>query len=119
MNVQILHERAEFAGQAKEYREQFTVVTSRAVAHLRVLCEWALPFVARGGYFLAWKGPKGAEEASAAQRAIRELGGTLCEVRKLQRGEWFDERVLCIIQKVQATPKRFPRAPGKAAKQPL
>ena len=95
------------------------MVTSRAVADLRVLCEWALPFVARGGYFLAWKGPKGAEEASAAQRAIRELGGTLCEVRKLQRGEWFDERVLCIIQKVQATPKRFPRAPGKAAKQPL
>ena len=57
-----IHGRAEEYGQMPEYREQFDIVASRAVADLRVLCELCLPFVRPGGLFLAMMGPNCQEE---------------------------------------------------------
>ncbi|MBQ5883417.1 MAG: 16S rRNA (guanine(527)-N(7))-methyltransferase RsmG, partial [Clostridia bacterium] len=52
-NYEILNMRAEDAGQKKEYREQFDFSTARAVAELRVLSEYCLPFVKQNGYFIS------------------------------------------------------------------
>ena len=47
----VIHDRAEVLARDKEYREQYDVVVSRAVAHTRVLCEYCLPFIKKGGFF--------------------------------------------------------------------
>ena len=51
-----VHGRAEELGRKAEYREQFDFATARAVAHLRELSEYCLPFVKTGGCFAALKG---------------------------------------------------------------
>ncbi len=55
-NVKAFHIRAEDAGKAADMREQFYVVTARAVASMRVLAEYCLPLVKVGGVMLAMKG---------------------------------------------------------------
>ena len=56
-NVVAVVGRCEDLGHQAELREQFYVVTARAVAATRTLVELCLPFVKRGGMFVAAKGP--------------------------------------------------------------
>jgi len=73
--------RAEEAGRLPSMREYFDVAVGRAVAPLRVLAEYCLPFVKAGGFFFAYKGPDAAAEASQAEGMIKELGGVITDVR--------------------------------------
>ncbi|MCP6156685.1 class I SAM-dependent methyltransferase, partial [Klebsiella pneumoniae] len=57
-NITLVHSRAEDAGRNIKLRENFDVVTARAVARMSVLSEYCLPLVKVGGYFVALKGPK-------------------------------------------------------------
>lgn len=111
--------RAEDMGQSGQYREQFDLVCARAVAELRVLAEYCLPFTKVGGEFLAMKGPSGEEEVTAAQRAIQLLGGEVAEVRRLELPEDAGDRTLVRVRKVRGTPKGYPRRAGTPAKSPL
>src|SRR5699024_1244879 len=74
------------AARAEEYvaqhREQFDLVTSRAVARLNVLAELCLPYVRVGGRFLALKGAMAQEEADEANHAVAALGGKLSGIRE-------------------------------------
>ena len=78
--IEFVHSRAEDSGQNAALRGSFDTVVSRAVANLRVLCEWCLPFLKVGGYFLALKGPLAERELSDAKKAIKILGGEVEEV---------------------------------------
>lgn len=118
-NVKILHRRAEDAGHERSYRERFDLVTARAVAPLRVLVEWALPFVAVGGMFIALKGPQGKMELAAAENAIETLGGETETIREIILPGTEERRIICYIRKTDATDKRYPRKPGTATKKPL
>ena len=51
LQAETLHRRAEEAGQNSRYREQFDLVTARAVSNLRDLSEYCLPFAKPGGFF--------------------------------------------------------------------
>lgn len=114
-----IHGRAEEYGQMPEYREQFDIVTSRAVADLRVLCELCLPFVRPGGLFLAMKGPNCQEEKDAANRCITTLGGQLRKDAVYQiPGTEITHRVV-VIEKKSSTPGRWPRRFSKIKKFPL
>ena len=73
-NIEAICGRMEEEG-CRKYRERFDIVTARAVANLRVLCELTIPFVAIGGSFLAMKGMQGEEELAEARGAIEKLGG--------------------------------------------
>ena len=53
-NCETVHGRAEDLGQNPQYREQFPLCVSRAVANLPVLAEYCLPLVQVGGTFLAY-----------------------------------------------------------------
>lgn len=117
--IQAVHGRAEEMGQNKGYREKFDYVVSRAVAKLSVLSEYCLPFVKRGGKFLAYKGPEGLEEYNRAQKAIQELGGNLYEIKDFVLPKQDSKRLIIVIQKTELTPGRFPRRPGIPAKKPL
>ena len=118
-DVEIVVGRAEEVAHQAEYREQFGLVLSRAVADLPTLVELTLPFCAIGGSFIAQK--KGAIdlEVNQATRAISLLGGNLREVKKIDLAEFTDERWLVVVEKIGLTPEKYPRRPGMPAKRPL
>jgi 16S rRNA (guanine(527)-N(7))-methyltransferase RsmG len=118
LSATIYHSRAEESAQKPQLREQFDVVTARAVASLQVLAEYCLPYVKVGGYFVAMKGPSCPEELEAAQKAITLLGGKVKRVDKYQLTDG-SQRHIAIIEKVASTPAKYPRHGSKIAKKPL
>lgn len=114
-NVQVVHGRAEELAKQKDYREQFDLCVSRAVANMRVLSEYCLPFVKAGGCFIAYKGPDCQSEIDDARRAIQILGGGEPEIRALSHLD----HSLVLISKVSNTPPAYPRKAGTPAKKPL
>ena len=115
--VSFAKERAEEAAR-KSWREQFDLVSARAVAALPVLSEYCLPLAKVGGHFLAMKGASAAEELEAARGAIKKLGGQYKETRSFQL-PGGDARSLVLIEKISQTPTVYPRNGGKIAKAPL
>lgn len=118
-NVENLHGRAEEIARKEDYRENYDVATSRAVANLQTLLEYCLPFVKVGGYFIAMKGPNFKEELKDSKGAIKILGGVLDKVIEYELPLSLGQRSLIIIKKIKATPHRFPRSGGKPRTKPL
>jgi 16S rRNA (guanine527-N7)-methyltransferase len=118
-NVEIVVGRAEEVARNTQYREGYDLVLSRAVAALPALVELALPFCAVGGSFIAQKKGNIDEEIGRADKALRLLGGSLRELRKVDLAELAGERYLVIIDKNLPTPGKYPRRPGLPAKRPL
>lgn len=117
-NVKFVHSRAEDAGRDAKYREKFDIATARAVANLPVLCEYCLPFVKKGGCFIAMKG-KLDEELKSANKAISMLGGEIETIKEFQLPGTDADRTVVVIRKIKETPKRFPRQAGKPSKEPI
>ncbi|WP_295634457.1 16S rRNA (guanine(527)-N(7))-methyltransferase RsmG [uncultured Mitsuokella sp.] len=117
--VECVHARAEEGARNQKYREQFDIAVSRAVARLPILCEYCLPFVKKGGHFLALKGRAYAEEAEKAKKAIKVMGGSHTEVREVHLPDLEDKRAIIIVTKTMPTPKAYPRKAGTPAKNPL
>lgn len=116
LSCKTIHARSEEAAKKPDLRESFGFVTARAVAALNVLCEYCLPYVEKGGVFVALKGAE--DECNIAENAIKKLGGKLEKVIKYNL-PCGDKRNLIIIRKVSETPKNYPRAGGVIAKRPL
>lgn len=110
-NAQAVHGRAEEKAHDEAYRENYDVVTSRAVARLPVLLEWALPYVRENGYFVALKGALYEEELAESKNALAILGGKIAAVKKVNLPGLTDKRAVIYIKKVKSTPKRYPRKP--------
>lgn len=119
LNACAVHARAEEAGRKAELREQFDVVTSRAVAAMNILSELALPLVKVGGFMLAYKGPIWQEEVDGAKKALELLGGTYRETidAPIPGRDW--QHTLVVIEKTAPISDRFPRRPGMPEKKPL
>ena len=113
-----IHFRAEEAGRNPEYREQFDLATARAVAHLRELSEYCLPFVRVGGRFAAMKGGDVDAELAESSKAIELLGG---EIEKIKHFLLPDDsrRSIIIIKKISQNTTKYPRPSAKIAKNPL
>lgn len=118
LEADILHARAEEAGRKAEYREKFDVATARAVANLRELSEYCLPFVKQGGNFISLKGAKAEEEISSSKKAIAMLGGRISHAESFIL-EGAGERNIIITEKISQTPTKYPRQSAKIAKFPL
>lgn len=114
-NARAIHTRAEDF--AKENRETFDIVVSRAVANMATLSELCLPFLKVGGIFIALKGPKADEELEAAQNAIKILGGQVKEIERFKIDD--NDRVNIIVEKIHPTKKKYPRGKNQAKKNPL
>jgi 16S rRNA (guanine527-N7)-methyltransferase len=111
-NVRVESERAELLGQS-ELRASFDVATSRACARLPVLLELCIPLVKVGGRKLAIKGEQAALELSEAARALALLHGKVVSTRRTETG------TIVRIDKLAATPARYPRRPGEPKRAPL
>ena len=115
VEARFLTGRAEdFAG---EQRERFDLVSSRAVARLDLLCELCLPFVHKGGYFLAMKGAQAGEELREAAKAIRILGGSYERTEEFEIGGAVHSVI--VIHKTGSTPPQYPRSWARMKQKPL
>ncbi|WP_073093117.1 16S rRNA (guanine(527)-N(7))-methyltransferase RsmG [Thermosyntropha lipolytica] len=116
-NVQVVRKRAEEAGRDLELRERFDFCTSRAVAAMRVMLEYALPLVKKGGLVYMWKGPNFEEEWKEAHNALEVLGGRVVDVYAYASGD--RRRYIVAVEKTAPTPEKYPRRTGIPAKRPL
>lgn len=118
-DVETVHGRAEDIAKKEQYRENFDVVVSRAVANLASLSEYCVPFIRQGGYFVSYKSGTVDEEARNAKKAIYILGGEIKDVKKFCLPNSDMERSLVIIEKMRITPKKYPRKAGMPVKEPI
>jgi len=118
-NVEIIQERAETVAHRPEFREQNDWAIARAVAALPILVEYLLPLVRIGGYALAMKGENGPAEVQTAQTGIQLLGGQVKQLIPVTLPGVEEERYLVVIEKIAATPDKFPRRVGIPVKRPL
>lgn len=118
-NIEAVHGRAEELARKKEYRNQFDLCVSRAVANLASLSEYCLPFVKAGGIFAAYKSIEIDSEVEQSKKALRLLGGELKDVKKFQLPGTEYSRSIVIIENKERTSKKYPRKAGIPGKQPL
>lgn len=118
-DVKAVHGRAEEFGIKPEYRQQYDMATARAVARMPVLLEICLPFVKKGGIFIALKGPELENEIKESSNALKELGGKLVDVQQFTLADGAYTRNLAVIEKIKDTPKKYPRKAGTPQKKPL
>lgn len=118
IDADIIHMRAEEGGRNPKLREKFDIATSRAVANMNILSEYLLPYVKVGGKAVAMKGKNGREEMNNAMGAVKVLNGEIscCDEFTLPTG---DERTIITIDKINNTPRQFPRQSGKIKNKPL
>ena len=120
-NVSVIAARAEDAAREPSLREAFDFATARAVAEMRVLSEFCLPFVRVGGKFIAMKGKNAEFELKDAKRAIALLGGRLSEVKAISlvgEGEELSHPLI-FIDKTAHVPAAYPRPYAQISKKPL
>ncbi len=110
--------RAEDAGRNCEYREKFDICTARAVARLNILAEYCIPFIKKGGRWIAYKG-SAEEEIVEAKRAVRLLGCSDLYSYRYSLPENYGERTLVYAEKTENTPERYPRGNGQIRSKPL
>ena len=117
--ISALHGRAEEIARKIEYREQFDICVSRAVANLSSLSEYCIPFVRQGGRFISYKSGEIEEEVLQAKKAVHLLGGKILEVEKFQLPGTDIWRSFVCVEKLRKTPKTYPRKAGTPTKDPL
>lgn len=118
-NIVTIHGRAEDLGRNKDLREKFDIATARAVANMSVLSEYCLPFVKKGGYFIALKGPSIEEEISQSKNAVATLGGKIVEVIEADIYNEEYKHKIVIVEKTKECPNIYPRKAGTVEKKPI
>ncbi len=118
-DVVTLHGRAEDYAKKEEYREQFDLCASRAVANLSTLSEYCLPFVKKGGCFISYKSADSDEEIEQSKKALDILGGKIEKVDKFVLPGSDMGRAMVMVEKVKNTPRKYPRKAGVPSKEPL
>lgn len=112
-NVTCINSRAE--NLPKTYREYFDIVTSRAVAHLRILLELSIPYLKVGGKLIAMKGLS-EEEIKESAKILEKLDSTIVDAIKFNLPIEGSNRSLVIVQKNKKTNEIYPRSYDKIVK---
>jgi 16S rRNA (guanine527-N7)-methyltransferase len=113
LDIELIHGRAE----EFDRREQYDIVTARAVANLRMLSELCIPFVRVNGYFLAMKGPNYDSEVEESKRTFTLLNATLDHITTYQVEQF--ERSIVAVKKTGPTNIKYPRKFNKIKSKPL
>lgn len=118
LSANIVHIRAEDAGKSTHYREAFDTVTARAVAQLRVLCEYCVPLVKVGGVFAPMKGEMSEDEIKSGFSALNNIGikSHECFSYTIPTG---DIRNIIYAEKISHTSPKYPRPMAQISKKPL
>lgn len=117
--INTVHGRAEDLASDINYREQYDLCVSRAVANLSTLSEYCLPFVKMNGTFISYKSGEVEQEVAASKNAMFLLGGKVQDVIQFQLADSENSRSFVIINKIKKTPRTYPRKAGTPTKNPL
>ena len=99
-NITTVHARAEEIHKKPEFSCAYDMCVSRAVASLDKLSGWCLPFVRKGGTFVAYKGSNYREELIQADKSLKKYKGRLDRVVMVDSGtEDISGHVLLVISK--------------------
>lgn len=112
-NVTIINERSE--EYALKHIDEYDIVTSRAVANMRVLTELCLPMVKLNGYFIPLKSNID-EEIIEANKIINILNGKIEKIEKFNLPIEKSLRNILLIKKLKNNPKGYPRNYSKIKK---
>lgn len=118
-NVSIFHARSEEFARLQQHRNQYDIVTARAVAKLNVLSELLVPFTRPGGYVIAYKGPDAAAEIEEAANALRQLNASVVSAQEIELPEGMGRRTMIVLKVHKPTANKYPRRAGVPQKQPL
>ena len=119
VDIKTIHGRAEDFAKQSDYREQFDLCVSRAVANLATLSEYCIPYVKKDGLFVPYKSGEIEEEIEQSKKAVHVLGGRIEDVVKFQLPGSEIGRSFVIIRKLQNTAKKYPRKAGLPSKEPI
>lgn len=115
-HVTCIHSRAEEL--PNNYKEFFDLVTSRAVAHLRILTELAMPYLKVNGLFIPLKGNIELELQESIS-TITKLKSEVIAIINFNLPIENSARNIVTIKKCSSTPDIYPRAYDKIKKKPL
>ncbi len=118
-NVEILHGRAEVLGREAGKREAYDLAAARALAILPTALELSIPFVATGGWLLAYKGDDCDKEIEVSRGAFDVLCAELVEVDAYPLDPTAAIHKALWIHKTGPTPETYPRRDGLPKKRPL
>ena len=104
--INIINERAEIY--SKEVREQFDIVTSRAVAPLKHLLEYSIPLVKINGYYIAMKGNI-EKEIENIDNYYKKLYITKIKEEHFLLPIEESTRTIILYKKEKSTEKKYPR----------
>lgn len=112
-NIETYHDRGEIF--ARNHREEFDIVTSRAVANLKVLSEICLPMVKVNGLFVPMKGNID-EEVENAKGIISHLNSNIEKIDSFQLPFELSNRNIIVIRKNKKSSLMYPRSYDKIKK---
>lgn len=115
-NVEIVHTRAE--EYVHHHKEEFDIVTSRAVSDLRILAELSLPALKTGGRFIPLKANI-SEELPLFLEALEVLNGKLIKQQEFYLPIENSKRTILEIEHIASTSEIYPRSYDKICKKPL
>jgi 16S rRNA (guanine527-N7)-methyltransferase len=106
-NVHTLLGRAETLNQDRQHRQQYQLVTLRAVANAAICAGYALPFLAVGGTAILYRGQWTTEEQNDLEQATQRWGGEIANVTAFQTPLTQGIRHCIYLQKISNTPGLF------------
>ena len=118
-NINAVHGRAEDLARNPEFRDNYDICVSRAVANLSTLTEYCLPFIHIGGFFIPYKSGNVEEEIDKSVKALQVLKGKVERIFHYSLPEDAGERTLIKIRKEGQTPNKYPRRAGLPSKEPI
>lgn len=115
-NIEAIHARIEEYGKIE--REKYDIVTSRAVAPLNTLLEYAIPLLKINKHFIAYKG-NCEEEITNSENALKKLDSKIEKIEKFKLPKEESNRTIIKITKQKITNNKYPRKNSEIKNKPL
>ncbi len=112
-DVELVHERME--DYSKYNEERFDIITSRAVAKVKILVEISFKALKISGHLILMKASF-EEELSDAEKIIKDIGGKVVDVNTFKLPIENSQRALINIKKLRKTGEKYPRSIDKIKK---
>ena len=98
LNIKNLHT---ICDRAENIKDKFDIITSRAVAPLKIITGYAMPLLNKNGYFIAYKSIRTEEEVKEAKNILKQYNAKVTDIIKYDLPlEENHTRNLIIIKKI-------------------
>ena len=99
LNIKNLHT---ICDRAENLKQKFDIITSRAVASLKIITEYAAPLLENNGFFVAYKSRKSEQEISEAENVLKKFKLHVSDIIEYELPlEENHVRNLIVIQKIK------------------